>query len=88
MNGSEPTTGRTGGRRGISLRLRVVLITVAAVTVMVAAGGVLIIQAVHAEYVDAADWVALSRADEVADRARLGTLPPRLPVVDEGETVV
>ncbi len=88
MNGSEPTTGRTGGRRGISLRLRVVLITVAAVTVMVATGGVLIIQAVHEEYVDAADWVALSRADEVAERARLGTLPPRLPVVDEGETVV
>lgn len=88
MNGSEPTTGRTGGRRGISLRLRVVLITVAAVTVMVATGGVLIIQAVHEEYVDAADWVALSRADEVADRARLGALPPRLPVVDEGETVV
>ncbi|MBY9075235.1 HAMP domain-containing histidine kinase [Nocardioides sp. WL0053] len=55
---------------------------------MVATGGVLIIQAVHEEYVDAADWVALSRADEVAERARLGTLPPRLPVVDEGETVV
>ena len=88
MNGSEPTADRTGGRRGISLRLRVVLITVAAVTVMVATGGVLIIQAVHEEYVDAADWVALSRADEVADRARLGTLAPRLPVVDEGETVV
>ena len=72
----------------MSLRLRVVLITAAAVTAMVAGGGLLIIEAVRAEFVDSAAWMSRDRADDVALLAADGTLAHSLPVLDEGETIV
>jgi signal transduction histidine kinase len=62
-----------------SLRLRLVLIATFAVTVMVAAGGLLTIVLVREEYLDSADWLVRVRATEVADSAEAGLLPARLP---------
>jgi signal transduction histidine kinase len=72
----------------MSLRLRVVLITACAVTAMVGVGGFLTVWAVRAEFVDSASWVSRERASEVAELAQEGALEARMPVLDEGETLV
>lgn len=74
--------------RRMSLRLRMVLVTAAAVAFVVAVGGLLIIEAVREEFIDAADWNAEARADQVAALAAAGVLPSRLPAEDDGETAV
>ncbi len=79
---------RTTRFTGMSLRLRVVLITAAAVTAMVALGGFLIIWGVRADFVEAASWMSRDRAAEIAQRAEDDILPPRLPALDEGETII
>jgi signal transduction histidine kinase len=72
-----------------SLRLRVVLITVAAVMGVVGVGDFLIIRDVRSDFIEAADWLAGARANEVAKQlADNGELPRRLPEQDEGETIV
>ncbi|MDQ3166612.1 MAG: HAMP domain-containing histidine kinase [Actinomycetota bacterium] len=71
----------------LSLRSRMVLLTAAIVTAVVAAGGVLIVAAVEAELLEDADDVAIVRADEVAELVATGSAPTRLPTT-EVEAVV
>jgi signal transduction histidine kinase len=71
-----------------SLRLRVVLLTAVAVTVMVGIGGLLTIQTVRAEFVDGAAWMSRDRAGQVATMASEGRLPRNIPVFDEGEALI
>ncbi len=72
----------------MSLRLRIVLLTTLAALTILAVGGALIIWNVRAEFIDAAEWNANNRAGQVADLAAEGNLPRRLPLEDDGETVV
>lgn len=71
-----------------SLRLRVVLITVLAVTTVVGVGGFLIIRDVRGDFLEAADWLAETRAIEVSDDAARRELPRVLPEQDQDETFV
>ncbi|HSE10820.1 MAG TPA: HAMP domain-containing sensor histidine kinase [Nocardioidaceae bacterium] len=79
-----------GGRihPALSLRLRLVLFTVVAVTAMEVVGGLLTISAVRDEFVAAASWTSRDRAAGVARLAADGELPLDLPLFDEGETLV
>ena len=71
----------------LSLRSRMVLLTAAIVTAVVAAGGVMIVAAVEAELLEDAEDVAIVRADEVAELVATGSAPTRLPTT-EVEAVV
>lgn len=73
---------------GLSLRFRIVVLTSLATAIILAVGGALIILNVRAEFIDAADWNANNRAGQVAELASDGKLPRRLPIEDDGETVV
>ncbi len=91
-----------GGRRPpwrhrLSLRLRITLVTAVVVAVVVALGGILILVALRAELVAAADEAVEARADEIARLAVEDALPRPLPpmhdpvtfseVVSGGQTV-
>lgn len=84
-------------RRRLSLRLRITLVTAVVVSVVVALGGILILVALRAELVAAADEAVEARADEIARLAADDALPRPLPpmhdpvtfseVVSDGRTV-
>jgi len=78
----------TRWRRRTSLRLRIVVVTSAAVTAVFAVAGLLNILLVRAEFIHAADAIGDERANRVAELAAQGTLPHRLPVDDEIEAAV
>lgn len=71
-----------------SLRLRVILITVLAVTAVVGAGGILIIRDVRGDFHDTADWMAQARAEYVSRALSREGLPRELPEQDDGETLI
>lgn len=75
-------------RPSMSLRLRVVLVTAAAATVLIAVGGALTIRAVRSQFVEAATEMSQNRAEEIAQLAEEGALAKLLPPLDEGETIV
>ena len=81
-------TGERGRRPTLSLRTRLMLITVVVVTAMEAIGGLLTIRAVKDEFVSTASWTARDHAADVVGLAVAGDLPQDLPMLDEGETVV
>ncbi|HLV55644.1 MAG TPA: HAMP domain-containing sensor histidine kinase [Actinotalea caeni] len=70
-----------------TLRRRLTLLTAGALAVALAAGGVLLVQVVTAQRVDALDEAVVSRAVTVADLVRTDRLPDSLPVVAPGEVV-
>jgi signal transduction histidine kinase len=72
----------------LSLRSRMVLIAAGAVAVMVAVGGALIVLAVRAELIEAADDVGEARAEQIADLASTGRLPARLVAAEDLEAAV
>ena len=72
----------------MSLRLRIVLITTAAVTAVFAVAGVLNIIVVRAEFIHSADEIGQERADVVGDLAMRGQLPAVLPQDNDADTVV
>ncbi|MEJ7706899.1 MAG: HAMP domain-containing sensor histidine kinase [Nocardioidaceae bacterium] len=74
--------------RLLSLRSRMILVTAAIVAVVLAVGGVVILLAVEAELVDAADEVGEVHAAEVAALAAAGDLPRPLPVSLDPEVAV
>lgn len=74
--------------RHMSLQMRMVLVTAAAVTTMVAVGGFLILLVVRAELIEGGDAVAAERADMVADMAARGSLPAELALQDDVDTAV
>jgi signal transduction histidine kinase len=74
--------------RRLSLRSRMIMATAAVVAVVLAVGGVLILLAVKAELVDAADEVGDATAMDVAELAASGTLPRPLPVMHDTEAAV
>jgi signal transduction histidine kinase len=84
-------------RYRLSLRLRITLLTAVVVAVVVALGGALILVALRAELVEAADQAVRVRAEELASLAAVDRLPRPLPsmqdpvtfaeVVADGETV-
>ncbi len=72
----------------ISLRLRMLFIAVAAVTVVLAVGGYLLIQLLRAELINTADDAGLDTATSVARLAEAGTLPRELAATEEVSTAV
>ena len=72
----------------MSLRLRMVLVTLAAVTTVVAVGGLLILLVVRTELIEGAEAIAADRSDMVAEIAAQGGLPAELSLQDDVETLV
>lgn len=82
------TIDRSPWYRRLSLRSRMILVTAAIVAAVLAVGGVLILLAVKAELVDAADEVGEVHATEIAVLASAGDLPRPLPVSLDPEVAV
>jgi signal transduction histidine kinase len=85
--GSSAETGRKRTRvlDRLSLRTRMVLITAAAVALIVAAGGVLLVTSVRRGLVDTADQIGEAQAEQIALLAQHGTLPAQLSTAEEVE---
>lgn len=83
MRGREPPW-----HQRLSLRSRMVLIAASAFTIVVVLAGAFIVLTVRAELVDAADDAGEARAEQVADLAVRGMLPPELVAADEVEAAV
>ena len=73
-------------RHRLSLRLRITLVTALVVAVVVALGGILILVALRAELVAAADEAVEARADEIARMAADDALPRPLPPMHDPVT--
>jgi signal transduction histidine kinase len=73
-------------RHRLSLRLRITLVTAVVVAVVVALGGILILVALRAELVAAADEAVEARADEIARLAADDALPRPLPPMHDPVT--
>jgi signal transduction histidine kinase len=73
-------------RHRLSLRLRITLVTAVVVAVVVALGGILILVALRAELVAAADEAVEARADEIAGLAADDALPRPLPPMHDPVT--
>jgi signal transduction histidine kinase len=73
-------------RHRLSLRLRITLVTAVVVAVVVALGGILILVALRAELVAAADDAVEARADEIARLAADDALPRPLPPMHDPVT--
>ena len=73
-------------RHRLSLRLRITLVTAVVVAVVVALGGILILVALRAELVAAADEAVEARADEIARMAADDALPRPLPPMHDPVT--
>lgn len=84
--GSMPMREATVGR--LSLRTRMVLLSSAIVTIVLVAAGLLFGVALRASLVDNVTESAVVRAEEIADLARRGVLPPTFPVADDDEAFV
>lgn len=62
----------------LTLRSRMVLAAAMAVGVVAVVAGLLVLTSVHRELIDSADQVGEVQADQIAELARQGTLPPKL----------
>ena len=62
----------------LTLRSRMVLVAAVAVALVVAAVGVLVITSVREGLIDTADQLGEAQAEQLAELARQGTLPPKL----------
>ena len=72
----------------LSLRSRMIMVTATVVAVVLAVGGALILLAVRAELVDAADEVGDANALDIAELASTGRLPRPLPFMQDTEAAV
>ena len=72
----------------LSLRTRMLFISSAAVAIVMAVGGILLLSLLRAELIDTADDSGEDTADSVAELARAGTLPPVLAATEEVATAV
>ena len=72
----------------LSLRTRMLIISSAAVAVVLAVGGVLLLALLRAELIDTADDAGTDTATSVADLAQKGILPPVLAATEEIATAV
>ena len=72
----------------LSLRTRMLFISSAAVAIVMAVGGILLLSLLRAELIDTADDAGEDTADSVAELARAGTLPPVLAATEEVATAV
>ena len=72
----------------LSLRTRMLFISSAAVAIVMAVGGILLLALLRAELIDTADDSGEDTADSVAELARAGTLPPVLAATEEVATAV
>ena len=84
MNGGE----QTAWYRRLSLRARMIIVTAAVVSTVLAVGGLLILLAVRTELVDAADEAGQVTAQEIALLANGKGLTRDLPVTDDPEIAV
>ena len=74
--------------RRLSLRARMIIMTAGVVAGVLAVGGYLILVAVRAELVDAADEVGAMHAADLAEQAATGDLPSPVPVFHDPEAAV
>ena len=71
-----------------SLRTRMLIISSAAVALVLAVGGILLLTMLRAELIDTADDAGTDTATSVADLAQEGVLPPVLAATEEVATAV
>lgn len=83
------TSGRVRSRyRRLSLRARIIALTAVVLTAVVGAGGVLMVVAVRAELIDAADDIGQTRAAGLVEPVQRGALASTLPMAGDEEAAV